>query len=848
MKKLQYLLLCTLLLLMTACEKDTEPSNFAPGLSTGAVSEVYRMGATLSGSVRKSEGTVVKDFGILYSELQSMVEYTEVKATTADPVSFSVSVQGLEPGKDYYYCSYASSGYSIAKGEIKSFRTTDSNVPVFGELQVSNKDEKSFTVSTTIIDEGGSDLILRGFCWKLSGGGEPTVSDNVSNVSLEASAFTAKINDLTPGKEYLVCAYAINAKGVGYGKSLLVTTHTSTVPVVSSINPKDSTDVSITVEARILSRGEALLTEKGFCWSSESQTPTTANLKKVVEGDADTYNGVIDELKPATTYYIRAYAINEQGTGYGDVFVFTTPASVIPELAATTMTEIAATTAKAASSVITDNGNTVTERGFCLSKEKMQPDINSIKIKVDGTEESFAIVLTQLEPEATYYIRSYAVNAKGVGYGEANLFTTLKEVKLPTVTTSEVVNVSETAARFAGTIVSDGNSEISSKGFCWSSTNTTPTVNDTKHEVTASGTNFTYDVTNLAAGTKYYICAYAINVKGTSYGEVKSFATDVATTAPAVGVTTMSNITETTATASAEITSTGGLTISEKGFYYSSTNAVPTAVDAKAVSAVSGNMISSSLSGLSANTKYYIRAYAINSKGTALGAVEEFMTADDRTIPTVVTSDVTNIGETSARFSGNITSDGKSAVTSKGFYYGTSANPVNDGTKREVTADGTTFVYDVTNLAAGTKYYVCAYAANEKGVGYGIVQMFSTDPPEQVVVAPTVGKITISNIGEHAASALVVISSDGGAAVIEKGFCYSSVNKIPALSDNKITSSDEAMNVAADLIGLAAETRYYIRAYANNGIDIGYSPVEEFVTATEVKEPGIDDIESPDKK
>ena len=142
----------------------------------------------------------------------------------------------------------------------------------------------------------------------------------------------------------------------------------------------------------------------------------------------------------------------------------------------------------------------------------------------------------------------------------------------------------KSAARFAGTIVSDGNSEISSKGFCWSSTNTTPTVNDTKHEVTASGTNFTYDVTNLAAGTKYYICAYAINVKGTSYGEVKSFVTDVATTAPAVGVTTMSNITETTATASAEITSTGGLTISEKGFYYSSTNAVPTAVDAKAVS------------------------------------------------------------------------------------------------------------------------------------------------------------------------------------------------------------------------------------------------------------------------
>ncbi|MBS6238421.1 MAG: hypothetical protein KH897_08630 [Bacteroides sp.] len=525
MKKLQYLLLCTLLLLMTACEKDTEPSNFAPGLSTGAVSDIYRVGATLSGGVQKSEGTLIKDCGILYSELQSMAEYTEVKVDIGEASSFSVPLQGLSPGKTYYYCAYASSGYSIAKGEVKSFATTESNAPVFGDLQVGAKNEKSFTVSATIIDEGGSDLILRGFCWKPADGNSPTVEDNVSNVALDAAAFTSKINDLTPGKEYVVCAYAINAKGVGYGKSVTVTTNTSTVPVVSSIIPTDSTDTSVQVEARILSRGETALTEKGFCWSSESEVPTTANLKKVVEGESDTYNANIDELKPATAYYIRAYAVNGQGTGYGDVFVFRTPASVIPELTGTVMTEVTATTAKAASSVIVNNGYEVTERGFCLSKEKMQPDVNDIKIKVNGVENAFAIVFTQLEPETTYYVRSYAANIKGIGYGEANLFTTLKEINAPTVGVTTVSSIGETSASASAEITSTGNLAITEKGFYYSSTNAVPTSDDTKVVSVASGTTITSSLSGLTANTKYYIRAYAINSKGETLGSVATFAT-----------------------------------------------------------------------------------------------------------------------------------------------------------------------------------------------------------------------------------------------------------------------------------------------------------------------------------
>jgi uncharacterized protein (TIGR02145 family) len=73
-------------------------------------------------------------------------------------------------------------------------------------------------------------------------------------------------------------------------------------------------------------------------------------------------------------------------------------------------------------------------------------------------------------------------------------------------------------------LLDNGGAEITSRGVCWS-TGQNPTVADSKTEDGTGTGSFTSSVTNLQAGTMYYLRAYAINSVGTSYGDEVSFST-----------------------------------------------------------------------------------------------------------------------------------------------------------------------------------------------------------------------------------------------------------------------------------------------------------------------------------
>lgn len=98
------------------------------------------------------------------------------------------------------------------------------------------------------------------------------------------------------------------------------------------------------------------------------------------------------------------------------------------------------------------------------------------------------------------------------------------------------------------------------------------------------------------------------------------------------------------------------------------------------------------------------------------------------TVPTLSTVAITGISATGAMSGGLITAAGTAAITSRGVCWGTSTNPTIAGSK---TSDGTgagSYSSIITGLAAGTKYYVRAYATSSAGTGYGNVQEFtSTD-------------------------------------------------------------------------------------------------------------------------
>ncbi len=100
-------------------------------------------------------------------------------------------------------------------------------------------------------------------------------------------------------------------------------------------------------------------------------------------------------------------------------------------------------------------------------------------------------------------------------------------VKMPTVTTNNVTTITDSSAIISGKITDKGDSEISSKGICWS-VNPLPTVADNKIVSTTNSDEFSCTITGLNDKTGYYVRAFATNKAGTAYGNVVSFTTSEA--------------------------------------------------------------------------------------------------------------------------------------------------------------------------------------------------------------------------------------------------------------------------------------------------------------------------------
>ena len=95
------------------------------------------------------------------------------------------------------------------------------------------------------------------------------------------------------------------------------------VPILTTSSVSDISQNSATCGGNIRSDEGATITARGVCWST-GQTPTITDSKTINGIGAGRFISAITGLTPNTTYYVRAYATNNAGTGYGSTMAFST--------------------------------------------------------------------------------------------------------------------------------------------------------------------------------------------------------------------------------------------------------------------------------------------------------------------------------------------------------------------------------------------------------------------------------------------------------------------------------------------------------------------------------------------
>jgi uncharacterized protein (TIGR02145 family) len=195
---------------------------------------------------------------------------------------------------------------------------------------------------------------------------------------------------------------------------------------------------------------------------------------------------------------------------------------------------------------------------------------------------------------------------------------------------------------------------------------------------------------------------------------------------PTLTTSSISSITSTSVNGGGNISSDGGASISARGLVYG-TSANPTLSNTVLTIGSGTGSFSGTLTGLTPNTTYYIRAYATNSAGTGYGSQINF-TTNSPTIATLTTAAISSLTSSAAIVGGNISTDGGASVTARGVVYGISPNPTLANSVLSIGSGIGSFSGNITGLSSSTSYYLRAFATNSVETAYGNQITFNTFP------------------------------------------------------------------------------------------------------------------------
>ena len=727
MKKLS-LFLIALAMVLTSCKPEIEK----PTVVTKSVGEVAATTAKVVGQVTEDGGAEVSEKGICWntSGNPEIIDFRTKEGP--DLGSFTSTLVDLTPLTTYYVRAYAINEAGISYGAEKTFITNKKiELAEVTTAIVEDITETTAVSGGEVISDGGAEVTARGICWNISQ--NPTIKDYKTIDGKGIGKYISDITHLKSNTTYYVRSYATNEAGTSYGEEVSFTTlevtpeDPETPGGEDPENPGGEDPETPGGEDPENPGGEDPENPGGEDpeppGGEDPENPGGEDPENPGGEDPENPGGE-DPEPPGGEDPENPGGEDPENPGGEDPENPIEPEQPVgPVVTTASVTEITISSAVCGGNVISGGNAVVTARGVCWSTSHNPTISDSYTVDGNGLG-SFTSTLTNLAPQTTYYIRSYATNSQGVtSYGEEVSFTTLSK-RLPTVTTSAVSGITLNSSICGGDVTSDGDAVVTARGVCWS-TSHNPTISDS-YTVDGSGIgSFTSNLINLSSNTTYYVRAYAANEVGTAYGEEVTFTT-LEKLLPTVTTTSeVTDITVNSAKCGGEVTFDGNVAVTARGICWS-TSQNPTIEDSKTTNGSGLGSYTSKMTGLEHGTTYYVRAYATNEVGTAYGEEVSFTTIE-KLLPTVTTATkVTDITVSSAVCGGEVTFDGNVSVIARGICWSTSQNPTIEDSKT-TNGEGIGFyTSNMINLEHNTTYYVRAYATNEVGTAYGEEVSFTT--------------------------------------------------------------------------------------------------------------------------
>lgn len=647
---------------------------------------------------------------------------------------------------------------------------------------------------------------------------------------IDGNEFHTTVNGLKPNTRYYY-RYAVD---LGTAKEYWtetkdVNTTSGKLTVVinkTEIEISDSYNIRVTCEVKL--NGGSDVIEKGICWTTGgSSEPTIHNQSYPSEWPQNLYSDcVISNISPDSIYYIRAYAINQNETGYSQT---DTVRLLKPEVTTDSVKVSHLTTATIFGTM--KSLHPAEKRGFCFSVTEHQPSLQNADSITDPVFNpipgTYFLTIENLTPGKRYYVRAFAKNRAGTNYGETLSF----EIKHANVTTEPVSNIEVTSVKCHGTINYSKSQSGKQCGFFWGK-NQGNTYADNNlgatftMEIPEEGGSFEQTISDLTSGTLYFVRAYSCINGVYDYGDAVSFTT---LSKPIVETSSAEPQSADRIHCKGHIKS--GLPIKEYGFVYSTFDGISQTVHTEPSNFTTGSY-EMDITGLKPDTRYIIKAYARNEAGTDYGNIVE--TTTKPLIETRVYVPI-NINETSATLRGEIFINGNCDTLNlqkKGFM----VINTNDNTIHEYSLDGIQngyFDMTVDDLVKNTEYDVFVFIKRK----FNSHLFFPSDTIRfKTICLPTVRTKNTTSPASGAVSSGGVIEACEGNIIREWGLCWSSVDSLPDINSPNILKNphDESpdpnkIEFTTSINGLASGATYYFRAYAKTDAGDNYGEPKKVI-------------------